>query len=306
MVDIMTLSHNEVIKHLSYEELDHYINCSEDKIEAVQMHTRKHILWENSHQKEKTEFSIVYLHGFSASRKEVSPLCEMLGKQLKANVYFTRLSGHGENSNSMKEVSVNDWYQDTVDAVKIGEKIGEKVILIGTSTGGTLAVWYAAQAEKMQNNVYQVILISPNFGPKPIFSEMLHWPYAQYYAPLLVGKEWKTSPVSEEHEKYWYCRYPTLGLIPMMKLVKQVRNLDASKMKVPLLVLLSEKDSVVFSWRTRRFFMKLPADAQKKMIWVKDTQDPSHHVLVGNVFSPDNVQWFVDAVLDFVNQPVKP
>ncbi|MDD4273595.1 MAG: hypothetical protein PHG14_07705 [Desulfobacter postgatei] len=37
----------------------------------------------------------VYIHGFSATRKETAPLSDLVAKTLNANLFYTRLSGHG-------------------------------------------------------------------------------------------------------------------------------------------------------------------------------------------------------------------
>ena len=282
------------------DNLENYLTEREATVENVLPHTQKTIHWYDDQKKHQTDLSIVYLHGYSACRQEVSPLCEHLSQAIKANIFFTRLSGHGVDNEALARVAVDDWLQDTVEAVKIGQRLGKKVIIIGTSTGATLATWYLATYPQ-DDAVAAAIMISPNFGPKPIFSEILLWPLAKYYAPWIVGKEWSVEPLNADHEKYWYCRYPTIALIPMMKLVQKVRRMDVSKVSVPIQMILSQQDAVVYASKTKKLFDRLPGD-QKEIHWVTETFDKNQHVLVGDVFSPQTVSPFLKEIQAFLKK----
>jgi alpha-beta hydrolase superfamily lysophospholipase len=52
---------------------------------------------------------------------------------------------------------------DVGEAIKIGKQIGETVIIMATSTGGTLAAAAALDKAAMEN-VGGIIFISPNFA----------------------------------------------------------------------------------------------------------------------------------------------
>ena len=45
--------------------------------------------------------------------------------------------------------------------------LGETVVLIGTSTGGTLAMW-AATREEAQDRLGAVVMLSPNYQPATV------------------------------------------------------------------------------------------------------------------------------------------
>ena len=47
----------------------------------------------------------------AATSEEVRPLPEDVAKSLGANLYFTRLAGHGRGDLPMSEPSMNDWMQ---------------------------------------------------------------------------------------------------------------------------------------------------------------------------------------------------
>ena len=58
---------------------------------------------------------------------------------LQANLYEARLSGHGLTENPLANVRAENWLQDAADALATGAAIGDRIIVIGTSTGATLA-----------------------------------------------------------------------------------------------------------------------------------------------------------------------
>ena len=88
----------------------------------------------------KTPYSVVYLHGFSATRQETAPLAECVADSLGANLFETRLAGHGREREPLADVRAEDWLHDAAEALAIAARLGERVIVIGTSTGATLAV----------------------------------------------------------------------------------------------------------------------------------------------------------------------
>ena len=47
---------------------------------------------------------------------------------LNANLFFTRLTGHGRNQKAMELCSIPNWMKDLHEAIEIGSKIGEKIV----------------------------------------------------------------------------------------------------------------------------------------------------------------------------------
>ena len=45
----------------------------------------------------------------------------------------------------MAEGSINKWISDAAEALSIAERIGEKTVFIGCSTGATIAWWISQQ-----------------------------------------------------------------------------------------------------------------------------------------------------------------
>jgi esterase/lipase len=108
--------------------------------------------------------------------QETAPLSDEIAARLGANLYYTRLSGHGRTGPSLAEGTVNDWLNDSVEALEIGKRLGNREIVIGTSTGGAQPNCLAEQPNTKA--VLPYVFISPNFGLHDAKSEILTWPWA--------------------------------------------------------------------------------------------------------------------------------
>src|SRR4028118_2286631 len=53
------------------------------------------IIWANDSTGSKTEYSIVYLHGFTATQAEGEPVHRNIARKFRCNLYLTRLAEHG-------------------------------------------------------------------------------------------------------------------------------------------------------------------------------------------------------------------
>ena len=62
------------------------------------------------------------------------------------------------------------------------------MLVIGTSTGGTLAAW-AMTDPAMAEDVAGVVLVSPNFAVADPMARLLEWPFARQWVPLVAGAE---------------------------------------------------------------------------------------------------------------------
>ncbi|MBF0102528.1 MAG: alpha/beta fold hydrolase [Desulfobacterales bacterium] len=280
------------------DDLDMYLKNTEQQYADIRKGTEKTIIWADIHKKEKTEYAIVYLHGFSASRQEIAPLCDLLAKQLNANLYYTRLAGHGQSSSAMSEATVNDWIHDMIEAVSIARRLGKKIIVMGTSTGATLAMWFASY--DVSDDIAAFILISPNFGLKNKFTELINWPWAEYFIPLVIGKERSFKPINEQQSYFWTTHYPIKALFTMMGIVKRVREIDFEHIQAPFLFLFSTKDTVVDSKTTEHIFDRL-GSKHKTKCYIENSQCSHNHIIAGDIVSPATTQPIIDLIMDYLD-----
>ncbi|MCP4650496.1 MAG: alpha/beta fold hydrolase [PVC group bacterium] len=281
------------------EDLEAYLKKSEGKFSDIRPCTEKTIFWSNPDKKDQTPLSIIYLHGFSSSRQDTSPLCENIAKKLNANLFCTRLTGHGRPGHALGEASVTDWLSDTVEAIEIGQHIGKKVIVIGISTGSTLAMWLATS--KYANNILGFILLSPNFGINDPRAKMLNLPCAKLIVPLFSGKDYTWKAQNPQQTKYWTMKYPTVTLVTLAKLVRLVKSCNPEKVKHPILFIFSSHDQVVLPQATENIYSKIKPDL-KQIVRIENSQDPENHVLAGNILAPDDTASIGRIILDFLSK----
>ncbi|MBO0661405.1 alpha/beta hydrolase [Jiella sp. MQZ9-1] len=276
-------------------DADAYLAREEANIPNLRPWSKKEIIWAYPKSRAKTPLSVVYIHGFSADKAETRPLADEVAKALKANLFYTRLSGHGRDGAAMEQVSVNDWVNDLAEAMAIGRDIGSKVIVIGTSTGGTLAT-LGTTLPGMMKDTEGLVLVSPNFAINDRWAFLLDMPFARKLLPLIGGKTYGFQPLNEGQAKHWTTRYPIGALAPMAALVRAARNLDLSKAKpLPLLMLYSQQDQVVDPDASDAFVAKWPGPHQ--VIDVPVSGDPFHHVIAGDILSPKTTSELAERIV---------
>jgi len=270
---------------LSLENVETQLERQERLFTDIVAGTEKHIRWFDR-SRQASEFSIVYLHGFSASRQELNPLIEELADDLRANVFYTRLQGHGRSDDAMAEGSVAGWKKDTLNAYQVGQLLGKKVIVVGTSTGATLATWLNTQALAL--DIYANILISPNYGVQNSSAKIVKWPFGLWLVKLINGDYHSFTPMNEFHARYWTERYPLDAVVPMLELVDEVSELDKSSIATPQLIIYSPNDKVVNVEEISRTAAQMTSAKVTKIPFMI-SKDPYQHVLVGKASSIDEV-----------------
>jgi alpha-beta hydrolase superfamily lysophospholipase len=281
-----------------------WIQQSESAYPDIKPGNAKSIVWVGT-PGSRTHWSVVYIHGFSASPLETAPLAETVAKQLGANLFNTRLSGHGRaDGNAMGLASVQDWMADTLEAVQIGQALGERVLLVSCSSGSTLATWLGTSADAARVNAH--VLISPNYGLRDKRSEIINAPWGQKIALWLEGSTHSWKPESAAEANAWTSSYPTQALFPMMALVKQVRESDLSRFQAPALVLFSERDETVDPAEIRSAFARL-GSSHKSIVPVSYSQSRGQHVLAGTIKDPAAVAPMADTIVRWIQSlPKKP
>ena len=278
-------------------DLDAYLAEQEARYNDITPGAEKTIIWAGE-PGQKTPLSIIYLHGFSATRQETAPLSDNIAAELGANLYYTRFTGHGRSGEALAEAMVNDWLNDTNEALEIGRRLGDELIVIGVSTGATAATWLATQPNI--DDVRAFVLMSPNYAPNDSTAEILTWPWAESIATALIGPERSWEPSNEEHGRYWTHRYPTKALLPMMGLVKLTRSADPAGITRPILMIYSPNDQVINPERVETTFEQI-GSPQKELVPIQNGQDVSNHVLAGNILSPDDTDHIAQIILDFLH-----
>lgn len=204
----------------------------------------KSILWTAS-PGEKTPHSIVYLHGFSASPRDVSPLMERVAQKTGSNIYFARLTGHGiVDGAELGAATAQNWIDDAREALAIGRRLGRKVILTGTSTGALLASLVALESDKY-DDIFALVLISPNFSLRDWRAQFISGPFGARLAHLLIGPTREFKAESALQQERWTTRYDSAAIAQLSDLVNYGKTLDFRQLKIPTLILYTSRDQVV-------------------------------------------------------------
>jgi pimeloyl-ACP methyl ester carboxylesterase len=247
--------------------LENYIRQSESA-HKVKPDNEARIVWANDSLKNQTEYVLVYLHGFSASQGEGDPVHRDLAKKFGCNLYLSRLAEHGiDTTEPMVNLTSDNLWNSAKEALAIGKQLGKKVILVGTSTGGTLALKLAAEYP----DIYALILMSPNIAINDPTAWILNNPWGLQIARLVTGSKYLDSKdTRESYRKYWTWHYRIEAAVNLEELVETTMKKETfEKVKQPVLTLYYYKDkihqdSTVKVSAIKEMFNELGTPADKK------------------------------------------
>ncbi|WP_300436417.1 alpha/beta fold hydrolase [Christiangramia sp.] len=270
------------------ENLQEYIRIKEDSM-PVRQDNQARILWQDSIPK-KTSYSIVYLHGFAGSYRDGYPVNKNIADTLNANIFMARWAGHGLKSPaSLNNFSAENAWKSAKEALAIGKRIGDKVIIMSTSTGGTLAIKLAAE---YPDQVYCIINLSPNLEDDQPGTFVLNTPWGYEIASLIsFGKNKKIEHEQEIATQYWDTIYPSKALVDLQVLVETTMlHSTFKKVKSPVLTLyyhknfMEEDEHVEVDIYKEVYKLFSTPDSQKVL---KSLETPETHFIGSGIKSQD-------------------
>jgi len=202
------------------------------------------IVWYNDSLKEQTEYAIVYLHGFSSSQEEGDPVHRDIAKKFGCNLYLTRLAEHGiDTPDALINFTVDKYWESAQDALKVGEKLGKKVILMATSTGGSLALQLAST---YGSRIHALILMSPNVKIFDKNAWLLNDPWGLQIARTVVGSKYIDAEDKRPiYQQYWNYHYRIEALVQLEEFLETCMVKETfEKVHQPTLMLYYYKDEV--------------------------------------------------------------
>lgn len=198
------------------------------------------IIWYNDSVKQKTEYAVVYLHGFSASQEEGDPVHYEFAQKFGCNLYLSRLDAHGiDTTEPLGNFTAEGIWNSAKEAYAIGKQLGKKVILMSTSTGGTLALKLAAEFPEIAG----LILFSPNISINDPNAWLLNNHWGLQIAHLVTGKHRTVDDTTAIYAQYWNNRYVTKSLVQLEELIETTMKASVfEKVTQPILLLYYYKD----------------------------------------------------------------
>lgn len=196
-------------------QLEQGIHDREAAIANIKANNEARIVWFDS-LPAKTEYSIVYLHGWSASQMEGHPLHVEIAKRYGCNLYLPRLAGHGlDEQEAMLNLTADQVLNSAKEAIAVAKQLGNKVIVMATSTGGTLALHLAGGDE----DIVALLLYSPNIEIYDKNAKLLTGPWGVQLAKAVKKSDYHEFEASEEKQKYWTTKYRVEALTHLQALV---------------------------------------------------------------------------------------
>ena len=248
------------------------------------------IIWANDSIKQKTNYAMVYLHGFSASQKEGDPVHRNIAQQFGCNLYLSRLAEHGiDTSEQLINLTADNYWQSAKQSLAIGRQLGNKVILMGTSTGGTQALQLAAA---YPSEVAALILYSPNIAINDANAWILNNPWGLQLARLVKGGNYNIAEDDRPvYKQYWNKPYRLEATVALEEMLETSMNKETfARVKQPVLLLYFFKDEqhqdpVVKVSAMKEMFSQLgTADTLKRSLALPNTGD---HVIASPLKSKD-------------------
>lgn len=270
-------------------KLEEYIQQREDSVKGLKPGNQAYIVWADITKKEKTAYSIVYIHGFGASPMEGDPVHRFLAAHFGANLFVTRLPEHGINrSNGMEYLSAEALANAAGEAYQIGKQLGEEVIVVGTSMGGALTLLLGSQ----QPDIKALVTYSPAIRDNEEKLGLFFKPWSKKLMEILITEngvlhQEKTGEIS----MYWSEDYHMNGYESLATLIYGEMNQETfQKINQPLFLGYyykseEEQDFVVSVPKMLEMFDALGTkEALKKKEAFPDSGD---HVIASSITSND-------------------
>lgn len=273
------------------EKLDLFIKQYEEGIKGIKTNAKAAVVWNNPEQKSKTEYVLVYLHGFKASYGEGEPIHRAIAQKFGFNLYLSRLYKHGiDDPDAFNHIEADHFTHSAKQTFQIAKKLGKKIIIMGTSTGGALGL-YLAGLRSFRDSIAALILYSPLIRFYGLKHTFLATKPGRALLRLTPGKRYMlTSPsASDAENEIWYNSYRLQGALALGEFVQETMKEETfSKVQCPVFVgyyyrSRSRQDKVVSVSAIRKMFEQLGTSADKKEL--ANFPDAQTHVISSQLFS---------------------
>lgn len=271
------------------DSLEAYV-AKEESLHRIKPGNAATIVWAGDSGRHQTEYAIVYLHGFSASQAEGDPVHRNIARRFGCNLYLSRLAEHGiDTTEQLVNLTADKYWESAKRALVIGSRLGKKVILMGTSTGGTQALQLAANYPSL---VSGIILYSPNIAINDPNAWLLNNPWGLQIARLVKGGKYH-DPADErpEYRRYWNKPYRLEAIVALEEMLETTMNPALfKKISQPVLMLYyyqneAHQDQVVKVGAMKDMFASLATSAKFKR--EKAMPMAGDHVLASPIKSHD-------------------
>ena len=233
------------------------------------------------------------------------PVHETIADHFGFNLYMPRLFAHGiDTKEAFLDLTPQKLFDSAKEALEVGKLLGDSVILMSCSTGGTLSMVLAANFD----DVHSQILFSPNVDFAKPGSDMLTKPWGLQLARIIFKGKYRSLAEWPEMAPYWTMRYRLEGLINVKLLVERTMNIKTfNKVDQPLFLGYyykneEEQDDIVSVPEMLNLFNTIETPSHLK---VKHAfADANSHVITSDIQSSD-VDGVIEATMAFIHDVLK-
>ena len=153
-----------------------------------------------------------------------------------------------------------------------------------------------AALEDNSPRIAALVLLSPNFGLRDWRAQFISGPLGRLLARVLIGEEHSFHPDSSGHAEFWTTHYPSKGIVALMDLVNHARSLRLGNLKIPTLIIYTDKDTVVDTAAVQDRFDEIQGPSKL----IVDLPQASRHELTGDALAPETVQPVIERITRFL------
>lgn len=198
---------------------------AEEKIKAIDAaagnirpNNESRIFWANDSTKEQTEYCLLYLHGFSASPEEGNPVHINFARHFGMNAFIPRQAEHGlVTEDALLDNTPDVMWESVKQSFVLAKAMGKKIILMGCSTGGSLALKLVSD---FPDDIAGLMLYSPNIRLYSKASAVLSLPWGLQIGRMISGGEYRYAESDPETDPFWYTKQRVEGVVYLQQLVK--------------------------------------------------------------------------------------
>ncbi len=183
------------------------------------------------------KIGVLLLHGFTSSLKTVDGLVPYLEKE-GIPYRMPLLRGHGTKYQDMKGTTAKDWYEDAEKALLDLAKEVDKVVVVGLSMGGLVALQLAMEHKDVVAGLATVAAAlkfkDPLAALTPVLAKLVpYWPSPNSF--------------NDESRKVLSENYPKFATDAFSSLYKYSKEIESrlEEVEAPIRVLQSKKDQII-------------------------------------------------------------
>jgi esterase/lipase len=286
----------------SPREIQTYLAAKEAKNSTIKPDNQGQIIWADTANPQKTKTVFLYIHGFSASPMEGDPLHKQVAKAFGANLVLARLADHGEfpSDSTMAKATADKFYQSVENYYALAKKLGDEVVVLGTSFGGALSLVLATRHPEIK----ALLLYGPCIAIKDPTASLLDIPWGLQIARSVMRSDFRDIPsTSSGHKSFWSLHYRLEGLVALQNfLTNQMIDDTFQQVKVPVFLAYyykdeTHQDDVVSVKAMQDMFPKLGSKIKKEQAFPLS----GYHVITSDILGK-RVDLPVKASIEFLKK----